>query len=95
MSHVAETTRPPAREQPLTVEQAAEELGVSPAIVYASVKAGIIPKLPLKSRIILIPRSKFEQYKRGELDEKGEPVRQPTQHQKDLLKGVKSIIQRR
>lgn len=95
MTSVTEPTRPPAREEVLTVEQAAAEIGVSPGVVYASVRAGTIPKLPLKGRLVLIPRGKWEQFKRGELDEKGQPRLQPTQHQRDLLRGTKEIIRRR
>jgi excisionase family DNA binding protein len=88
------TTRVTTREDVLTVEQAAAELGVSAGVVYANVKAGVIPKLPLKGRLVLLPRTKFEQFKRGELDETGEPRQRPTERQQDLLRGVKSIIQR-
>lgn len=95
MSAMTETTRPPAREEVLTAREAAAEIGVSPGVIYANVKAGVIPSLPMKGRLVLIPRGKWEQFKRGELDEKGEPVRQPTQQQKELLKGTKEIIKRR
>ena len=82
------------RSDVLTVKEAAQELGVSEKIVYAGVKSGLIPKLALPGRLIRIPRAKFEQYKRGELDERGEPRRQPTERQKELLKGSKEFIRR-
>lgn len=84
-----------SREAVLTPEEAAVELGVSKAVIYANVKAGIIPKVPMSGRLIRIPRSKFEQYKRGELDDKGEPKLRPTQTQLEMLKGTQSILRRR
>lgn len=83
-----------ARSNVLTVEEAAAELGVSPAVVYAAVKGGYIPKLPLPGRLIRISRAKFDEYKRGELQRELQPtpVRRLTAHQEKLLAGVKSII---
>ena len=87
------TLRASHREEVLTVEEAAGELRVSPGVIYAGIRKKLIPTVPMPGRIIRIPRGGWERYKRGELDEKGE-VRAPTQHQSDLLKGVKSIIRR-
>lgn len=53
----------------LTIDEAAEMLGVSRDTVYRAVRAGQIPTLKLGARRLVIPRAAFERM----LEQAGEP----------------------
>ncbi len=48
----------------LSPQQAAQELGVSPAIIYRSVQRDDLPHIRLSARTIRIPRSAIDPEKR-------------------------------
>jgi predicted site-specific integrase-resolvase len=55
----------------VTVAQAAEELGVSPATIRSAIMRGHITPVPLHKRTNLVPRSEIERYRRERLGRHG------------------------
>lgn len=82
------------RDDVLTVQEAADLARVSTDVIYAAVKAGILPKLRLPGRTIRIIRGDFDLWLRGGRDVVGEAPPSVRQ-QKELLKGTKRIVARR
>jgi excisionase family DNA binding protein len=75
-----------ATEEMLTIVQVAGELKIPRKSVYPLCSSGGLPHIRL-GKHIRIPRSKFELYKRGELDEQGQPKDRPSDHRRAILAG--------
>jgi excisionase family DNA binding protein len=58
-------------ENHVTVSEAAEELGVSPATIRGAIMRGSITAVQLHKRTNLIPRSEIERYRRERLGRRG------------------------
>jgi excisionase family DNA binding protein len=82
----------------LTVSEAAEELGVSPATIRGAIMRGHITPLQLHKRTNLIPRSEIERYRTERLGRRGKhtvPDEDLTEQQRKQRAYQRAYYQRR